>query len=160
MNNFRECTWARLRDSRTGLPIIVLSTHYGWGENFDVNAANLILAEAKRHCGDLPIFLLGDLNCNSSAPGYHTLISDPDVRLYDAMRVCSGACYPTNCTQAWDWTSFPYCDPSLGDQRIDFIFTGENVRVTYYESPRTVRASTNTTYSDHYPVVVEVVVPK
>ncbi|KAH3764479.1 Endonuclease/Exonuclease/phosphatase family protein [Pelomyxa schiedti] len=160
MSNFRECTWVRLREKSTKYEFLAITTHYGWGDNFDTNAANLIIKETASHVGQsLPVILTGDLNANITSPGYHTLVTNTAVPLCDAMLCCQQNCTPTNCTQSLSWTSEPYCPADAGDQRIDFIFTSIGVPVVYYDSPRTTRASTNTTFSDHFPVVVDVILP-
>lgn len=65
----RICVWAKLRDKKTGETVLAMNTHFGFGDEGQVNSAALIAARAAA-LGEMPTFITGDFNAPPTAPAY------------------------------------------------------------------------------------------
>lgn len=71
-NCFRICTYVILKEKETGKSFVVMNTHYGFGDNGQVDSSKLIYAYSKR-ISNLPTFVTGDFNMHYTSPGYATM---------------------------------------------------------------------------------------
>ncbi len=69
----RICVWAKLRDKATGETVLAVNTHFGFGDEGQVNSAALIAARAAA-LGDIPTFITGDFNATPTTPAYAEMI--------------------------------------------------------------------------------------
>lgn len=64
----RICQWAVLQDKASGERVLAANTHFGFGDEGQVNSARLV-AERLGALG-LPTFITGDFNMTPAAPAY------------------------------------------------------------------------------------------
>ena len=70
-------TWAKLKATGDGVTIFCLNTHFEdgpWGETHRQNSTHVILSKLEVLAPDLPVFLLGDFNCNPWSIPYRTFL--------------------------------------------------------------------------------------
>ncbi|MBE6778289.1 MAG: hypothetical protein E7541_02775 [Ruminococcaceae bacterium] len=65
----RICVWAVLEDRRTGQKLLAANTHFGFGDEGQVNSAHLI-ARRLTAVGEYPTVITGDYNMRPTAPAY------------------------------------------------------------------------------------------
>ena len=71
----RICTWARLRDRRTGQIFLHFNTHLDHiSEEARQKGAELILSQIEAMGQGLPCFLTGDLNCRADSPAVQAIL--------------------------------------------------------------------------------------
>ena len=147
----RIVTWARLRDKVSGGEFYMFNTHFDhMGDTARLESAKLILRKIKAIAGGAPVVLTGDFNSrNDSAPYQWITHGDKDLVLKDAMYTSQVPHHGPVGTFSGSFTL-----PGVGDNRIDFIFTTDRVRVLRH-------AILSDSWdgrlpSDHLPVMVEV----
>lgn len=142
----RICTWAILKDKKSGKSFIFMNTHFDHvGVVARKESAKLILEKAKELAGKLPLILTGDFNVDEHDEAYFTLANSKTV--VDSYEVSPRIYEPSSSFNGWGKSI-----KSKG--RIDHIFVVPQIKVTNY-------AILTDTYegkfpSDHFPVMVDI----
>ncbi len=154
--NYRICTWARLREITTDREFYVFNTHLSTKNvtdagNVHLMSVALLHERILTYSSSLPVLLMGDFNLENTSLAYGELLSYSEKPLQDAYRIA-------NENEAggipWDHT-FNYFDTSRihTKSRIDFIFVSGGISVDQCWIPKDVYDGTRP-YSDHYPVLL------
>ncbi len=142
----RICTWAKLKDRRTGAVYVHVNTHFDHvSEEARVLGAQIVTAYINEHFEGLPVVFTADLNTKAGGEAYRTMTANLfDTRLAAADSVSFG--------------TFHACRPEThADDYIDFVLCSENIQALTY---RTVTAGVNGRFvSDHFPIYADVVIP-
>ncbi|MFD1775913.1 endonuclease/exonuclease/phosphatase family protein [Paenibacillus rhizophilus] len=147
----RICTWARLRDKRSGQTLVFLNTHLDHvSEEARFQGAGLITDWIGSYVPDAPVIMTGDFNAGREERCYRKL----NGFLRDAKWVSEEIPYGPEGT----FSNFDYHMPWSEMKEIDYILVSEQVKVV---SVRTVTDSFDGQYpSDHFPVTAEVEIRK
>lgn len=150
----RIVTWARLKDRRSGAPILALNTHWDHvGRQARIESARLIrdfIRANRRKCET--VVLVGDLNATPEEEAFNTLVDGGDAILSDARRAST----PPPFGPPGTFNGFDIMRAEAAP--IDHLFVSRGVRVlrhgviTQHESGRLP--------SDHYPVLADIVIPQ
>ncbi|UCS91799.1 endonuclease/exonuclease/phosphatase family protein [Echinicola marina] len=140
----RICTWAKLKDKKSGKQFYVFNTHFDHvGVEARQESAKLILSKIKEaDKAGIPVMLTGDFNVDQENPAYSLLKDSKELKdCYEAAAIR----YANNGT----FNSFDSSKSS--DRRIDHIFVSENLNVKKYG----ILTDTyhNRYPSDHFPVM-------
>ncbi|SEO06576.1 Metal-dependent hydrolase, endonuclease/exonuclease/phosphatase family [Paenibacillus sophorae] len=143
----RICTWAKLRDLRTGQIIVFINTHLDHiSEEARFQGAKLIVDWIRSYASDVPVIVTGDFNAGREERCYQKLCEN----LRDARLISRTAPYGP----AGTFSNFDYSMPWNELKQIDYILTSRHADVL---SLRTVVDSFDRKYpSDHFPVTVTV----
>ena len=146
----RICTWAKLKDKKTGKEFVHFNTHLDHvSEEARQKGAALIMSRMDDIAKGLPCFLTGDMNCQISSPAVKS--------------------YLTKMKNAKDASETPYKGPvqtfhgfNYNPEKdnawagIDFIFFNGDMRILKYD---TITDHNGKEYpSDHFPIMAEVIV--
>ena len=151
----RICTWARFEDKRTKWKFYVFNLHMDHvGQEARRESARLMVDKVKEMCGDEPYILTGDFNVDQHSEAYATLTSSG---VFTDAATKTGRRFEENGT----FNGFRTNDHT--EARIDHIFVSDRVTVhkwgvlpaVYWDDEGTIR-----TVSDHYPVEVQVELPR
>ena len=122
----RIVTWVKLRDKVSKKVFYMFNTHFDhMGETARLESAKLIVQRIKAIAGGMPVVLTGDFNSQESSAPYQWIThGDKDLVLKDAY-------YTTETPHHGPTGTFSgsFMLPGVGDNRIDFIFTSDQVRV-------------------------------
>lgn len=141
----RICTWAVLKDKKSGKSFIFMNTHFDHvGVEARKESAKLILAKAKELAGNFPLILTGDFNVDEHNEAYFTLANSKTV--VDSYAVSPRIYEPSSSFNGWGKNI-------KRKERIDHIFVVPKTKVSNY-------AILTDTYqgkfpSDHFPVMVD-----
>lgn len=169
---YRICTWGKFRHRASGKDFMLFNIHLDHiGKKARVESVRLVMDKAAEIGGDMPAFIMGDLNVDQTSDCYGFITSSD--RFSDARDIADFV-YETNGT----WNEFNgrgYCN-----SRIDHIFASPGVKVerygiltdSYRTSPDGLKESDNSggydcevleyetrLPSDHFPVLTTVVLP-
>ena len=72
---YRICLWAKLIDKTTGEDFVFFNTHYGFGDQCQIDSGKLILEHMKVMKVDAA-FVTADFNMYPGSPGYKTLTAE------------------------------------------------------------------------------------
>jgi len=141
----RICTWARLRDRKSGKEFLYANTHFDHkGGVARLESAKLIRKRLPALAKGAPVILMGDFNCIEDDEPYRALTA-PDgngVSLVDSYRT-------VHSKRAPDEASFHAFKGRIEGSRIDWILHSKDFKATAAEI---VRPSNGRYPSDHYPV--------
>lgn len=127
----RMCCWVRLKRVSDKKEFVFMNTHFGFGDEGQVNSARLIRDRIKDF-GDLPVFITGDFNSLPSSLAYREMTSF----LKDA-----------NAADLVSATFHGY-NPASPGQHIDYCFINDRVSA---ESVRIITERPDGKFpSDHY----------
>lgn len=146
----RICTYALLYDKSAKRALWIFNTHFDHvGTEARLKSAELILKKISEANGDqLPVILTGDFNATPD--------SEPIQKLSAAMRDTRVAAKKRAVGSEGSYNAFDSSKPATA--LIDHVFVSENVTVKKYS---VVLESRESRYpSDHFPVVVELTLPK
>jgi endonuclease/exonuclease/phosphatase family metal-dependent hydrolase len=152
MSHHRVCTWARLEDKDSLNQFFVFCTHYGFGDEFDIGASQLISNKIVELTGDYPVILLGDFNMRNTSIGFPYINGTGVKPMMETRSVFYNGSAPHR-------SSYSLFTPEVEKKgaQIDFIFASKDVTVLNstidhgtYERDGTLR-----TTSDHYPVTLD-----
>jgi endonuclease/exonuclease/phosphatase family metal-dependent hydrolase len=153
----RTVTWLRLKDCRTGGPLLAVNAHFDQrGVKARTHSARRLLDWIAEHVGDGPVVVTGDFNCVAASTPHRILTGqegdgtrkDHRFALADARQASVTGHRGPDST----WNGFREIVPN---RQIDFIFVGGPVEVRSHrilDERRDGRFA-----SDHLPVVAEVV---
>ncbi len=144
----RICSYVTLKDRNNGKEFMVFNTHFDHvGVKARIHAANLIQEKIDELAGNSPVILCGDLNLPPESKSVRKIASYLD----DAMVISELPPFGEN----GSWSGFTYDD--FQGERIDYIFVTPGTRVLRYGILTDSRD--RSFFSDHLPVLAEVVLP-
>lgn len=143
----RFCTWATLRDRRTGVEFDCQNVHF---DHEGQVARRESARQARDRTGDGPTLVLGDLNAQPASGPYRILTRE----LEDARRVTTRRFGPGGTFVGFDGEGVDEDGPREDQQRLDYVFVSGFTVDRYAVS--TVADATGRYPSDHLPVVVDV----
>lgn len=140
----RICTWATLRDLKTGKAFTVLNTHFDHeSQSSRLKSGTLLAARLPALCGDRPSVVMGDLNADEDNPAVEALRG---AGLRDTYRVK----HP----EVVDAGTFNGFEGRADGRKIDYVLVSKEWDVS---SADIVRVHEDGRYpSDHFPVVATV----
>ena len=145
----RICTWAKLKDKKTGKEFVHFNTHLDHvSEEARQKGAALIMSRMDDIAKDLPCFLTGDMNCQISSPAVQSYLT----KMKNA-KTASETPYKGPVLTYHGFNYNPEKDNAWAG--IDFIFFNGDMRVLKYD---TITDHNGKEYpSDHFPIIAEVI---
>lgn len=143
----RIATWSEFKDKKTARSFVIVNTHFDHvGTEARTNSAKLIKEKLKTIHHDLPVVVMGDLNCTRDEAPYQVLLNPEGVTLYD----------PAPANAPGTFCSFSV--NTIPCRPIDYIFHTGAWRNRDYA----VITDNNGKYypSDHLPVLVKLALKK
>lgn len=142
----RICTWARLRDRRTGRDFLCANTHFDHrGEEARENSARLLAKKLPELAKGAPVILMGDFNADEDSSAYGAFIS---LGMADSYRTM----HPERSAEERTWHDFK---GTTQGSRIDWILHTGELHTMAADILRTP-AKDGVYPSDHYPVTATV----
>lgn len=143
----RICTWACLKDKKTGKQFFMFNTHFdNEGVQARENAAKMILGKIDSLASKkTPVIITGDFNSNPSTSAYGTIVT----KFADSKLIAQTKPYGPDST----FNDFKYQNYTkvVTEGRIDFVFVNSSVEVLKYA---VLTDSKDLRFpSDHFPVV-------
>ena len=139
----RICTWAKLKNRKTGEVYVHVNTHFDHvSEEARVQGALIVNRFIEENFSDVPVVFTADMNTSDKGEAYATMTKDlTDTRLAAKDCVSYGTFHGGQ-------------DPSLkADYYIDFVLCSDNFDVAAY---RTVTKGFNNRFtSDHFPIYAD-----
>lgn len=146
----RICTWAQLREIKTGFTFYFFNLHMDHiGVVARRESAKLVLAKVKQMAGATPTILTGDFNVDQTSESY-AVINNSGL-LKDSYVLSPIKLAPSD-------TFNDFNANTDGDKRIDHIFVTKQFKVKRYGILTNIYHGR--TPSDHYPVVAVMEVSK
>lgn len=148
----RICLWAKMRDKLNNQEFYFFCSHFDHkGVIARREAANLVLKKIEEINGTdkLPVFFVGDLNCQPDKIPILNLLAGGlrDSRTIPAAKKISG---PVGTTNGWD------NNISGLTNRIDYVFVNDPVEILSYTT--ITNKYTDVYPSDHFPVLVQALI--
>lgn len=148
----RICLWAKMRDKLNNQEFYFFCGHFDHqGVIARREAANLVLKKIEEINGTdkLPVFFVGDLNCQPDKIPILNLLAGGlrDSRTIPAAKNISG---PVGTTNGWD------NNISGLTNRIDYVFVNDPVEILSYTT--ITNKYTDVYPSDHFPVLVQALI--
>lgn len=146
----RICTWAKLRDRRTGQPLLYANTHFDHrSAEARLHSAELLRERLPKLADGAGIILTGDFNCTEDDAPYRVLTKAAPVSLSDSYREVHPGRAPNE-------ASFHGFKGGAAGSRIDWILHTPGWKAA---SAGIVRGPAERLPSDHFPVTA-VLAPK
>lgn len=146
----RICTYVLLFDKQINRHVLVFNTHFDHvGREARIKSAELILRKIKEsNPQDLPVILTGDFNATPD--------SEPIQILQQELRDCRLLAASKSVAAQGSFNAFDSAKPAT--QLIDHIFVTAGITVTTYSI--LVKTREGRYPSDHFPIVVDISMPK
>lgn len=145
----RIVTWAIFNDLSTGESFAFFNTHFDhMGQIARIKSAELIVEKAHQIAENLPVILCGDFNGSPDSKPIQSILESGWLKnTYSIANRKSGPSWSFH-----DFGRLPF------DQRqlIDFIFVTDSFQVLSYKN--IFKEINNTFYSDHNPIVVQMLI--
>lgn len=140
----RVCTYAKLKDFKSGKKFIVFNTHFDHvGKEARINSADLIIKKIAEIGGGDPAILIGDFNLEADQLPIQRIESAGFSDAFDLSPIKFGV--------EGTYNGFNY--QNIPTRRIDYVFMTSNISVLKY---RVVSDVIGGSYlSDHFPVLTE-----
>ena len=107
----RICTWAKLKEKKTGKIVMTLNTHLDHvGKESRNQSALLIISKIKEIVGDQPAIVTGDFNVTDQSDCYATITTNEFV-LKDAHKIAEKVTGVTPNVEVLLYTDTAYIDP-------------------------------------------------
>ena len=144
----RICTWAKLKDKKTGKEFVHFNTHLDHkSEDARRNGAALIMSRMDDIAKGLPCFLTGDMNCRIATPSIQSFLAKMK-NTKDASETPHEGTFQT-------FHAYRYTDGKVTNGEIDFIFFNGDMRVLRHATINDHNG--NEFPSDHFPVMAEII---
>jgi len=142
----RIVTWAIFNDLSTGESFAFFNTHFDhMGQIARIKSAELIVEKAHQIAENLPVILCGDFNGSPDSKPIQSILESGWLKnTYSIANRKSGP--------SWSFHDFGRL-PVDQRQLIDFIFVTDSFQVLSYKN--IFKEINNTFYSDHNPIVVQ-----
>lgn len=155
---FPVATWARLRDRRSGLPVLFANTQLedaAAGEARRREASSALLEQMPQVAAGCASILTGDFNCSVWSPAYRAFLRAGYVDTYRAAgNGDSVEAHTFHGFRGRDYFALEWGDQALW--RVDWILSHDGDRRVQVTSSSIARDAEPPLYpSDHYPVVTE-----
>lgn len=143
----RICTWAKLKEKKTGKIVMTLNTHLDHiGKESRKQSALLIIEKIKEIVGNQPAIVTGDFNVTNQSDAYATMTTNEFV-MKDAHKIAEKV-------TGVNYTFHGFTRvPQERRKKIDFVFVTPQVRVLQSE---VLGENPEAILSDHCPNWVEV----
>lgn len=143
----RICTWAKLKEKKTGKIVMTLNTHLDHiGKESRKQSALLIIEKIKEIVGNQPAIVTGDFNVTDQSDAYATMTTNEFV-MKDAHKIAEKV-------TGVNYTFHGFTRvPQERRKKIDFVFVTPQVRVLQSE---VLGENPEAILSDHCPNWVEV----
>ena len=144
----RICTWAKLKDKKTGKEFVHFNTHLDHrSEDARRNGAALIMSRMDDIAKGLPCFLTGDMNCRINTPSIQSFLAKMK-NTKDVSETPHKGSFQT-------FHAYRYNPEKPSKGEIDFIFFSGDMRVLKHA---TINDHNGNEYpSDHFPVMAEII---
>lgn len=142
----RICTWAKLKNIKTGAVYVHVNTHFDHvSEEARVLGGEIVNRYIEEHFADVPVVFTADMNTTANGEAYRTMTTN----LFDARLAAEDSV---------GFGTFHACRPEThADYYIDFVLCSQDVKVLTY---RTLTAGVNGRFvSDHFPIYADVAIP-
>ncbi|MBQ6065374.1 MAG: endonuclease/exonuclease/phosphatase family protein [Clostridia bacterium] len=142
----RICTWAKLKNIRTGAVYVHVNSHFDHvSEEARVLGGEIVNRYIEEHFADVPVVFTADMNTRERGEAYATMTQNLVNARYAA-------------ADSVGFGTFHACRPEThAEHYIDFVLCSEDIKVAAY---RTVTAGINGRFvSDHFPIYADVVIP-
>jgi len=142
----RICTWAKLKNIRTGEVYVHVNTHFDHvSEEARVFGAQIVNSYIEEHFSSLPVVFTADMNTTEAGEAYAVMTSN-----------LANARYAAN--DALFFGTYHACSPEThADYAIDFVLCSQDITVSSYS---TVTAGIDGRFvSDHFPIYADVIIP-
>ncbi|KAF0129305.1 MAG: Uncharacterized protein FD155_2533 [Bacteroidetes bacterium] len=145
----RIVTWAIFNDLSTGESFAFFNTHFDhMGQIARIKSAELIVEKAHQIAENLPVILCGDFNGSPDSKPIQSILESGWLKnTYSIANRKSGP--------SWSFHDFGRL-PVDQRQLIDFIFVTDSFQVLSYKN--IFKEINNTFYSDHNPIVVQMLI--
>ncbi|MCR5382561.1 MAG: endonuclease/exonuclease/phosphatase family protein [Lentisphaeria bacterium] len=144
----RICTWAKLKDKKTGKEFVHFNTHLDHrSEEARRNGAALIMSRMDDIAKGLPCFLTGDMNCRIATPSIQSFLAKMK-NTKDVSETPHEGTFQT-------FHAYRYTDGKVTNGEIDFIFFNGDMRVLRHATINDHKG--NEFPSDHFPVMAEII---
>ena len=144
----RICTWAKLKDKKTGKEFVHFNTHLDHkSEEARRNGAALIMSRMDDIAKGLPCFLTGDMNCRIATPSIQSFLAKMK-NTKDVSETPHEGTFQT-------FHAYRYTDGKVTNSEIDFIFFNGDMRVLRHATMNDHNG--NEFPSDHFPVMAEII---
>ena len=144
----RICTWAKLKDKKTGKEFVHFNTHLDHrSEEARRNGAALIMSRMDDIAKGLPCFLTGDMNCRIATPSIQSFLAKMK-NTKDVSETPHEGTFQT-------FHAYRYTDGKVTNGEIDFIFFNGDMRVLRHATIN--EHNGNEFPSDHFPVMAEII---
>ena len=142
----RICTWAKLKNIRTGEVFVHVNSHFDHiSEAAREAGARIVTAYINDHFADVPVVFTADMNTQDQSEAYAVMTeSFVNTRFAAA--------------DAESFGTFHACSPEThANAYIDYVLCSQTIGVSAY---RTVTAGINGRFvSDHFPIYADVTIP-
>ena len=157
----RICTWGKFRNKQTGFTFLFFNLHMDHiGVQARAESAKLILKKIQEFPEKLPVILTGDFNVDQNNESYKLLANSGVLR--DSYQIAEFRYTPNGTTNNFD-------PNRLVNHRIDHLFLTKEFKVGRYgiltdtyrskvEGSEGKEKHVARTPSDHFPVMIEVIV--
>ena len=142
----RICTWAKLKNIRTGAVYVHVNTHFDHvSEEARVLGGAIVNRYIEEHFNGLPVVFTADMNTRESGEAYALMTENLVNARYAA-------------ADSVGFGTFHACRPEThADYYIDFVLCSKDIEVAAY---RTVTAGIDGRFvSDHFPIYADVTIP-
>jgi endonuclease/exonuclease/phosphatase family metal-dependent hydrolase len=147
----RICTWGQFIEKSSGNSFYIFNVHFDHrGVEARKESTKLVLQKIKEIAGTAPVIFMGDFNFSQKDPSYQIIQGSGVVK--DAFELSPVKYAPNGTFNGFQVTSFT-------DERIDHIFFSNFFEVKRY-GILTDTYGKGKFPSDHFPVMVEVVMKK
>jgi len=163
----RICSYAVLRDKRTGKRFCFATTHVDHRSAVAREKGLRLIVERTKAFG-VPVVLTGDHNCNELSAPAKEISKVLDNALCITKTPPKGSWRTFN---GWNYVEKEYPaaeamkltpeerNSKCGGSRLDFIYVARGTRVDEYETVNAVRKSRKMYTSDHFPVAATIELP-
>lgn len=148
----RIASWVKLKEIASDIEFFFFNTHFDHrGEIARQKSGEIIQSQIDSIAGSSPVILTGDFNTVESSIPYNNIVKDN--YLLDAMHLSETLHYgPVNTSSGFEVRKKPI------SAKIDFIFVSDKVKVL--EHATITDQQEGRYYSDHLPVIAEVILIK
>ena len=142
----RVCTWAKLKDIKTGAVYVHVNTHFDHvSEEARVLGGEIVNRYIEEHFADVPVVFTADMNTRENGEAYATMTQNLVNTRHTA-------------ADSVGYGTFHACSPEThANHYIDFVLCSGDIQALTY---RTVTAGVDGRFvSDHFPIYADVVIP-